>query len=64
MRLVLLCHKSFALIVNIGREGTSVQEMKPKKNAQRRDGVRHMALRALDCREGCNPRKRQISAIR
>jgi hypothetical protein len=63
-QLVLLCHEVFALIVKIGYEGKSAQEVKSEKNAQRCDGVRHVALCALDYREGCNPREWQVSAIR
>jgi hypothetical protein len=61
--LVLLCQKSFSLRIAHGITGTISLKVEREQHAQGGDGVRDMALRALDCREGCNPRERQAPRV-
>jgi hypothetical protein len=57
--LILLCQK----IILHGSAGKLSLKVKREKNAQGGDGVRDMALSALDCHEGCNPRERQAPRV-
>jgi hypothetical protein len=61
--IVLLCQKSFSLRIAHGSAGKISLKVEREQHAQGGDGVRDMALRALDCREGCNPRERQAPRV-
>jgi len=61
--LVLLCHKiSFASCCCTGRV-PSLHESLSKQDAQRSNGIRNVALSALDCPGGCNPREGQAAPV-
>ncbi len=60
---VLLCHIiSCALYCRAGRE-PSLHESLSKQDAQRSDGIRNVALSALDCPAGCNPEEGQAARV-
>ena len=63
--LVLLCHKiqSWTYPLAMRAVPQSACECDAQVEAQRRDRVRHVTLRALDFHEGCNPRERQALGV-
>src|SRR5579862_3717231 len=63
VQLVLLCHIiSCAFYCRTGRE-PSLHEPLSKQDAQRSNGIRDVALSALDCPGGCNPREGQAARV-
>jgi hypothetical protein len=61
--LILLCHIISRAQLPIGRE-PSLHEPLSKQNAQRSNGIRNVALSALDCPVGCNPGEGQATRVR
>jgi type IV pilus assembly protein PilB len=63
-QLVLLCHIiSCAVYCRTGRV-PSLHEPLPKQDTQRGNGIRNVALSALDCPVGCNPGEGQAARVR
>ena len=61
--LILLCQNAFSLRITVESAEKMSLKVEREQHAQGGDGVRDMALRALDCREGCNPRERQSPRV-